>query len=39
METQQALHSNNDLDKEEQSWRNHNFDIKLYSKAIVIKVA
>ena len=39
METQKTPNSHNNLEKEEQSWKNHTPDIKLYYKAIVIKKA
>ena len=38
IQSQKTLNSNSNLEKEEQSWRNHS-DIKLYYKAIVIKTA
>ena len=37
MEPQKAQQSNSDLEKKEQSWRDHNTDIKQYYKGIVIK--
>ena len=37
MEPQKILNSQNNLEKEEQSWRHHAPDFKLYNKAIVIK--
>ena len=39
MEPQKAPHSNSNPEKEKQSWRNHDPIIKLYYKAIVIKIA
>ena len=37
MEQQKASYINSDPEKEEQSWRNHTTNMKLYYKAIVIQ--
>ena len=38
MEPKKTPHSLSNLDKEEQSWRDHNTDIKIYYKTTVIKI-